>query len=37
MADEGMNGFMEFWDNLDDIGDILSRLETVRQEIFESE
>jgi multiple sugar transport system substrate-binding protein/raffinose/stachyose/melibiose transport system substrate-binding protein len=37
MADEGMNGFMQFWDNPDDIGDILSRLEDVRQEIFESE
>jgi multiple sugar transport system substrate-binding protein/raffinose/stachyose/melibiose transport system substrate-binding protein len=37
MADEGMNGFMQFWDNPDDIGDILSRLEEVRQEIFESE
>jgi len=34
MADEGMNGFMEFWDNPDDIADILARLETVRQEVF---
>ena len=37
MADEGMNSFMEFWDNPGNIGDILARLETVRQEIFESE
>jgi ABC-type glycerol-3-phosphate transport system substrate-binding protein len=37
MADEGMNGFMEFWDNPGNIGDILARLETVRQEVFESE
>ena len=37
MADEGMNAFMEFWDNPDSIGDILARLETVRQEIFEAE
>jgi multiple sugar transport system substrate-binding protein/raffinose/stachyose/melibiose transport system substrate-binding protein len=37
MADEGMNGFMEFWDNPDGIADILARLEQVRQEIFEAE
>jgi ABC-type glycerol-3-phosphate transport system substrate-binding protein len=37
MADEGMNGFMEFWDNPASIADILARLEQVRQEIFESE
>ena len=37
MADEGMNGFMEFWDNPGSIEGILARLETVRQEIFESE
>jgi ABC-type glycerol-3-phosphate transport system substrate-binding protein len=37
MADEGMNGFMEFWDSPDSIADILARLEQVRQEIFESE
>jgi multiple sugar transport system substrate-binding protein/raffinose/stachyose/melibiose transport system substrate-binding protein len=37
MADEGMNGMMEFWDNPDSIADILDRLEEVRQEIFESE
>ena len=37
MADEGMNGFMEFWDNPGNIDDILARLETVRQEIFEAE
>jgi ABC-type glycerol-3-phosphate transport system substrate-binding protein len=37
MADEGMNGFMEFWDNPDDIEDILARLETARQEVFVEE
>jgi ABC-type glycerol-3-phosphate transport system substrate-binding protein len=37
MADEGMNGFMEFWDNPDDIEDILARLETARQEVFAEE
>ena len=37
MADEGMNGFMEFWDNPGDIADILGRLETARQEIFAEE
>ncbi len=37
MADEGMNGFMEFWDNPDDIEDILARLEMVRQEVFAEE
>ena len=37
MADEGMNGFMEFWDNPDSISDILARLEAARLEIFESE
>jgi ABC-type glycerol-3-phosphate transport system substrate-binding protein len=35
MADEGMNGFMEFWDNPASIDDILARLEMVRQEVFE--
>lgn len=34
MADKGMNGFMEFWDNPNNIGDILSRLEKARQDIF---
>lgn len=34
MADEGMNGFMEFWDNPAAIDDILARLEKARQEIF---
>jgi multiple sugar transport system substrate-binding protein/raffinose/stachyose/melibiose transport system substrate-binding protein len=37
MADEGMNGFMEFWDNPGNIDDILSRLESERQMIFEAE
>ncbi len=37
MADEGMNGFMQFWDNPGDIDDILNQLETARQEIFEAE
>lgn len=37
MADEGMNGFMEFWDNPGNIDDILTRLETTRQEIFAEE
>ncbi len=37
MADEGMNGMMEFWDNPDSIGDILARLEQVRQEVFAEE
>ncbi len=37
MADEGMNGFMEFWDDPAGIDDILARLEQTRQEIFESE
>jgi multiple sugar transport system substrate-binding protein/raffinose/stachyose/melibiose transport system substrate-binding protein len=34
MADEGMNGFMQFWDNPGDIDDILETLESVRQEVF---
>ncbi|MBN1316334.1 MAG: carbohydrate ABC transporter substrate-binding protein [Anaerolineales bacterium] len=34
MADEGMNGFMQFWDNPDEIDDILEVLESVRQEVF---
>jgi multiple sugar transport system substrate-binding protein/raffinose/stachyose/melibiose transport system substrate-binding protein len=37
MADEGMNGMMEFWDNPENIDDILSRLEAARQEIFAEE
>jgi multiple sugar transport system substrate-binding protein/raffinose/stachyose/melibiose transport system substrate-binding protein len=37
MADDGMNGFMEFWDNPDDIADILARLEETRLEVFASE
>ncbi|RME81874.1 MAG: carbohydrate ABC transporter substrate-binding protein [Caldilineae bacterium] len=34
MADVGMNGFMEFWDNPDSIDDILARLEAKRAELF---
>jgi len=34
MADEGMNGMMEFWDHPDRIDSILKRLETVRKEVF---
>ncbi len=37
MADEGMNGFMRFWDNPDEIEDILANLEMSRQEIFTEE
>jgi hypothetical protein len=37
MADEGMNGFMQFWDNPEDIEEILAYLETVRQEVFAEE
>jgi len=37
MADEGMNGFMEFWDSPDNIDDILARLEATRQEVFTEE
>jgi multiple sugar transport system substrate-binding protein/raffinose/stachyose/melibiose transport system substrate-binding protein len=37
MADEGMNGFMQFWDNPDEIEEILAYLESVRQEIFVEE
>ncbi|MGD2205336.1 MAG: ABC transporter substrate-binding protein [Anaerolineae bacterium] len=37
MADEGMNGFMQFWDNPAEIEEILSYLETVRQEVFAEE
>ncbi len=37
MADEGMNGFMEFWDNPEDIESILARLEAVRAELFDEE
>jgi len=32
-----MNGFMQFWDNPDEIEEILAYLETVRQEIFVEE
>ena len=35
MADEGMNGFMEFWDNPGSINSILERLEKVRTELFD--
>ncbi len=34
MADVGMNGFMEFWDNPGNIDDILGRLEAKRAELF---
>ena len=34
MADEGMNGMMEFWDHPERIDSILDRLETVRKEVF---
>jgi len=34
MAEKGMAGFMEFWDNPGAIDDILARLEAARQEIF---
>jgi ABC-type glycerol-3-phosphate transport system substrate-binding protein len=37
MADEGMNGFMQFWDSPDQIEEILAYLETVRQEVFVEE
>jgi multiple sugar transport system substrate-binding protein/raffinose/stachyose/melibiose transport system substrate-binding protein len=37
MADEGMNGFMRFWDNPDEIETILEQLEMSRQEIFAEE
>jgi ABC-type glycerol-3-phosphate transport system substrate-binding protein len=37
MADEGMNGFMEFWDTPGNIDSILERLEKVRIELFEAE
>lgn len=37
MADEGMNGFMQFWDNPDEIQEILEYLDTVREEVFAEE
>ncbi len=37
MADEGMNGFMQFWDNPGDIDAILEALEAARLEIFAEE
>ncbi len=37
MAEEGMAGFMEFWDNPENIDDILARLEAARLEIFAEE
>jgi ABC-type glycerol-3-phosphate transport system substrate-binding protein len=37
MADEGMNGFMQFWDNPDEIEEILAYLQTVAEEIFVEE
>ena len=35
MADKGMNGFMEFWDNPGQIDVILARLEAARKDIFQ--
>jgi len=37
MADEGMNGFMQFWDNPDEIGEILTYLQSVAEEVFVEE
>jgi multiple sugar transport system substrate-binding protein/raffinose/stachyose/melibiose transport system substrate-binding protein len=39
MADAGMNGFMEFWDNPtpENVDSILERLEQTRQRLFEEE
>ena len=39
MADAGMNGFMEFWDNPtpENVDSILERLEQTRQRLFEQE
>jgi ABC-type glycerol-3-phosphate transport system substrate-binding protein len=37
MADEGMNGFMQFWDNPDEIEEILAYLQSVAEEIFVEE
>ncbi len=37
MADRGMNAFMSFWDNPDDIDSILDQLEKDRQQIFAEE
>jgi ABC-type glycerol-3-phosphate transport system substrate-binding protein len=37
MADEGMNGFMQFWDNPDEIEEILAYLQSVSEEIFVEE
>ena len=34
MADEGMNAFMAFWDDPNNIETLLVDLEAVRQEIF---
>lgn len=37
MADDGMNAFMEYWDDPDSIDTLLADLEATRKEIFESE
>jgi ABC-type glycerol-3-phosphate transport system substrate-binding protein len=37
MADEGMNVFMQFWDNPEEIEEILAYLDTVREEVFAEE
>ena len=37
MADEGMNGFMQFWDNPGEIEEILTYLQSVAEEIFVEE
>ncbi|MFW5710535.1 MAG: ABC transporter substrate-binding protein [bacterium] len=37
MADRGMNGFMEFWQNPDQAEEITEKLEKARQQLFEEE
>jgi len=37
MADEGMNGFMQLWDNPEGIDLMLEALEAARLEIFVEE
>jgi len=36
MADTGMNGFMEFWQNPDKADEVLQKLEKKRKELFEN-
>ena len=36
MADTGMNGFMEFWQNPDKTDEVLEKLEKTRQQLFEN-